>query len=41
MMAKWVLATGERLTLQKLMAEGLEIRVEQLEKKLEKREGAA
>lgn len=35
-MAKWPTATGERLTMQQLMAEGLEIRVDQLEKKLEK-----
>jgi hypothetical protein len=40
-MARWPGATGERLTMQKLMAEGLEIRVGQLEKQLEAIVGAA
>lgn len=35
-MAKWAMATGERLTMQKLISQGLEIRVEQIEKKLAK-----
>lgn len=40
-LARSRMVTGKRLTMQELIAEGLELRVGQLEKKLEKREGAA
>lgn len=40
-LARLSIATGERLNMQKLLAQGLEIRIEQIEKKLAKKESAA